>query len=126
MSGLKHASQRCSSAQFVVKADDDVMINVPRLRRILALDVTNSSFIGGRCNNVNVVRSSLFGKYSKWAVSSLEYPYRLNVRISAFLYVVNCIRLLSVFSRVHATLYMSVGQSVRPSEITSFFGQRPR
>ena len=75
MSGLQHASRRCSSAQFVVKADDDVMINVPLLCRTLALNATNSSFVGGSCNNVNVVRKSWFGQFNKWSVSTFEFPY---------------------------------------------------
>ena len=65
---LKYATEFCGDVPFLVKSDDDMLINVPYLARVLQTQKVKRSIIGYICPNSAVHREG------KWEVSRAEYP----------------------------------------------------
>lgn len=73
--GYKWATKFCQKALFVMKADDDVYLNIPELiRRVYKNRYSLQNRMGGLCNSGDKRVSDLS---SKWYVSTSEYPYRI-------------------------------------------------
>ena len=65
---LKYATEFCGEVPFLVKSDDDILINVPYLARVLQTQNNTRSIIG--CVNVNPpVRRT-----GKWGMSRADFP----------------------------------------------------
>lgn len=71
--GYKWATQFCSDVEFVMKADDDIYLNIPGLLKTLSeAGSLLSDRVGGICN-ANAMR--MRDNSSKWHVSTSEYPF---------------------------------------------------
>ena len=71
LEGLTWALQQEPRPQYIMKADDDSMVNLPYLLAELQSRVINSSqILGAICKDAPVVRDPS----DKWAVSVLDYP----------------------------------------------------
>lgn len=70
MSALHWASTSCRRAAYVAKVDEDTLVNVPLLQRLLHMvsRLTNHFILGHVISNSGVQRNG------KWAVSSKLYP----------------------------------------------------
>ena len=78
--GLKWGARFCPQADFLVKSDDDVILNPAVIRRVL-LPVNNATFIGGNCaitvplhvrdKDKDVDKRDFV---VKWGVTRDEYP----------------------------------------------------
>ncbi|XP_066148335.1 beta-1,3-galactosyltransferase 5-like [Euwallacea fornicatus] len=73
---LKYAIYHCPQARYVLKTDDDIMVNMPLLKRFLFVDLSSH----GTSNLLfcRVLKSSkvLRTYRSKWRVAFEEYPFR--------------------------------------------------
>ncbi|XP_033758940.1 beta-1,3-galactosyltransferase 5-like [Pecten maximus] len=73
MMGFKWATSHCAHAQFVLKTDDDMYVNVPVLVNLTRTNAERlQSAVGGNCylSNQRPIRD----KYSKWYASNVSYP----------------------------------------------------
>ena len=70
---LKWAATYCANATYVLKADDDVFVNIPNLLRALDSVKKSKFFLCSGILRMPVVRN----KKSKWYVSIAEYVRRL-------------------------------------------------
>ena len=69
MAGFQWAYKHCAHARFVMKADDDVYVNIPSLLDVLVHKNEDFS-LGKLWKNGTVMRS----KHAKWYISYEEYP----------------------------------------------------
>lgn len=71
--GLKWVSHHCPMAKYVLKADDDIVVNIREMRRFLAQELSPWGAKGliacQVCENAPVYRS----ERSKWKVTTSEY-----------------------------------------------------
>lgn len=74
--GMKYFIYHCSKAKYVLKVDDDVLVNTPSLLKFLAENISpNGAKNMILCNKV-VAERALRSFRSKWRISFEEYPYR--------------------------------------------------
>ncbi|XP_005098798.1 beta-1,3-galactosyltransferase 5 [Aplysia californica] len=72
LEGFVWALRQAPKPKFVMKVDDDTILNVPYLIQELRSNVINSSqILGAVCVNSSVIRD--FG--DKWSVSFLDFPF---------------------------------------------------
>ena len=72
--GFKWATEFCSSAHFIIKADDDVYVNINGLFRALLIHGSSlKTSVAGICE-MGSLRDT--NPSSKWYVSPREYHYR--------------------------------------------------
>ena len=72
--GFKWATEFCSSAYFIIKADDDVYVNINGLFRTLLIHGSSlKTSVAGICE-MGSLRDT--NPSSKWYVSPREYHYR--------------------------------------------------
>ncbi|PVD27881.1 hypothetical protein C0Q70_10456 [Pomacea canaliculata] len=71
LAGLNWISQHCSQASFVLKADQDTFVHIPRLLTLLYTyqNVFRNALLGQVMYNPPVVTSG------KWAITEDEYPF---------------------------------------------------
>lgn len=73
MMGFKWASNHCAHAQFVLKTDDDMYVNIPFLVNITRANAASlQSAVGGNCFLGN--QRPMRDKHSKWYASNASYP----------------------------------------------------
>ncbi|GFO38428.1 beta-1,3-galactosyltransferase 1 [Plakobranchus ocellatus] len=71
LEGLTWALRQETGIDYVMKADDDTIVNLPYLLEELYAGVINSTqILGAICKNVSVVRDPS----DRWAVNLLDYP----------------------------------------------------
>ncbi|XP_018319041.1 beta-1,3-galactosyltransferase 5 [Agrilus planipennis] len=89
--GLKWAAQFCASAKYVVKMDDDIVVNVYRLKKILVrqskvIPKRKGVIAGYLMKNMVPIRDP----HSKWYVSQEEYDVdKYPAFVSGWLYITN-------------------------------------
>ena len=69
IAGFHWANKHCPHARFVMKADDDVYVNIPSLLNVLVHENEDYS-LGKLWKNGSVVRN----EHGKWYISYEEYP----------------------------------------------------
>ena len=69
---LRWVTQYCTSAKYVLKTDDDMLVNLPYLTHILQYMYKPKNLILGALNP-----SSEVSRVGRWAVSSKLYPYNI-------------------------------------------------
>jgi len=86
MVGLQHAVKYCKTAEFVLKTDSDVYVNVPAFSHLLNSYKNTSSETGGHVENGHngmfgrlhnralPIRNTSVSFREKWIVSKTEYP----------------------------------------------------
>ena len=65
-------TEYCSNARYVFKLDQDILLNIPRLLRLVRNE-TSDEHILGRCRS-KPHGKPIRNKNSKWYVSESEYP----------------------------------------------------
>ena len=66
---LKWASEQCAGVKYVIKSDDDMIINFPELLRVLESTNMERAIMGPLNPQSLVTRSG------KWAISKKEFPF---------------------------------------------------
>ena len=66
---LKYASEHCKQVPFLLKSDDDMLINIPYMVRVLRKHSLLKRSIIGHPNNSTVLRSG------KWNISYNDFPF---------------------------------------------------
>ncbi|CAL1529720.1 unnamed protein product [Lymnaea stagnalis] len=70
--GVTWVLRHKETAEYLMKVDDDTIVNVGHLVQELAAGIINSTqILGAICTNAAVIRDSA----DKWAVSILDYPF---------------------------------------------------
>ena len=68
--GLQFAVEYCSNAQYIIKMDDDIILNMPVIIRYLQIGIPPNTIVGPVNTNARVDRQ----KKSKWFLTCSEYP----------------------------------------------------
>ena len=72
--GFKWATEFCSNAHFIIKADDNVYVNITRLLRTMLIDNRSLKTSVARMCEMGSPRDT--NRASKWYVAPRKYPNR--------------------------------------------------
>ncbi len=90
--GLKWVRDYCSSAKFLIKSDDDMIINFPYLLKILRTTNMNKGIMGPHNPSSRALRKG------KWGLSKEEFPfYRFPEYQSGAAYIISADLVKSLF-----------------------------
>lgn len=74
--GMKYFLYHCSVAKYILKVDDDILVNTPMLKKFLSEEVSPYGAENVIMCNTIVHARTLRSYRSKWRISFEEYPHR--------------------------------------------------
>ena len=100
--GFKWVCEFCSSAEFVVKMDDDIVVNYYKLFRLVKTYRSRFELMGHVLDHMKPIRDSR----NKWYVSPKEYENEKYPEfLSGWLYVATMESVRSLLKRAHLSRY---------------------
>ncbi|KAJ8927095.1 hypothetical protein NQ314_020367 [Rhamnusium bicolor] len=131
MMGLKWAKENCYKAKFVIKMDDDIVVNVeriPDLLKSLKLPKNNNFIAGYVLRNMVPIREPA----NKWYVTVEEYEHTTYPPfVSGWFYITNpstCSKLVSLsqikyfwIDDTYVTGILAKELKIRPFDISNYF-----